>query len=487
MKTKTKQPSYIKALKIGGVALVSAGLVAGTVIMSMMYNTATDNNDKLAQNLANVNAALDVSLINSNSQANLINEMNESLSNYGIQVENFTQDMLNQSEVIADYAAIIAEMEAEDEATASAEVVLAQGYDEDFTISTFDFGTLNDNQLEILGDYNVDFDGDDVSVNEYLDIQGAFETEDEVSMNFEDGDIVYTVEFDTGLDFNEDSLEVKFLGDNIEITEIEADKMTIKKADKVYAVTGDIVSEVEIVRISEESIMVKNGNDLEVIALGATDEINDIKVSVESIFYIEGADDNMAVIRVGEDLDKTIEVGDYYDEDVEEWKYTTIEDGKIELTLDEDFDEVETLVMPNDFVTVSFELSDEDYNEVELVKNNDLFEEVNADFENYDATTVEYNGTNWIIEDDNGDDLIVTELELKDSDYTIEFVNETFVTVAGIDVTPTTVDVSGDDDELFFTEEGIIVEPHDDWNEEDDEELVIRVPEEAVEIKVSIN
>ena len=190
------------------------------------------------------------------------------------------------------------------------------------------------------------------------------------------------------------------------------------------------------------------------------------------------------------DLNNKIEVGDYVDE-AELWRYTTIENGNIVITLDDDVEEVQELVLPNDFAKVSYSLSSEDYNDVKITKDYNgtanVFEDVKADFEDYDASIVELVAGKWMIELDNGTDADVTglNLSLKDSDYTIDFTNATLVKVAGIDVTP--LNIAGvSDDEVFTTPEGIIVDERDDWNENEDSSVEISVPEDEIEATLKV-
>ncbi len=477
MKKTSKKPfSITKALKIGGIALVSAGLVAATIVSAVGYNKQKDMNEHLSNDLASINADLKIALSDAENTKEAKIALETLLAEKNIKLEELE---LENNAVIADYKTVVAELE---DINA---VIEFSGYDKDFSIGAFDLGELNDNQFEKLIDYNVDFDGDEISVNEYLSVKGDFNVEDEVSLMFEDGDINYKLTFDTGLDFTEDSLKVSLLGEDVEVIDIKAGEMTLKKASKVYVNKGDIVSGVEILRISEDSILVKNGEDIETVNKGDVVKVGDVSVSVESIFYVEGAVDNLVAVRIGEDLDEVVKTGDYFDED-EMWQFTSIKDGEIVISLAEDVDEVKELLLPNDFAKISFELSNEDYNDVEVIKKNDLLTEIKADFEDYDATTVEFDGTSWIIKDDNDNDVVVSSLELKNSDFVIDFVSDGLVKVAGINVTPLDVDVSGDEDEIFTTSEGIVVDERDSWNEDDDESIVISVPEVALEAKVKV-
>lgn len=478
MNKRSKKPSqFVKALKIGAVALVGAGLVTATIIGAVGSKKANDKADALSSNLAKVNAELNIALTNLEDVTVVKEKLESDLASMGLQLEELSDEVLAKDEVIADYAAINAEL-----SIAAEDFV---GYDEDVAIDTFDLGTLNDNQFEKLADTTVSFDGEEVDVNEYLSVKGNFEHEDEVALSFEEADVVYKLTFDAGLDFDEDSLELSLLGSNVEIIDISAGEMIVKMADKAYANEGTVVNGVKVVRIADDSVIVSDGTNVEIISKGATEEVGDVKVSIDDIFYIEGANDNIVVLRVGEDLNKVVEVGDFFDE-AEMWEYTSISDGEIVISLAEEVEAVNELVLPNDFATISFELSEEDYNSVEVVKKNNIMDEVVASFEDYDSNKVEFNGTSWVIENDNGDDEIVTSLELKDSLFTIDFINSTDVVVAGVNVSVNDVAIVGDEDLDFITSEGVIVSEHDSWNEDDDESIVISVPENVVEAKLLI-
>jgi len=413
------------------------------------------------------------------------------ITNLGVELSDLSVRSEADAAVIDAYAKEVAELKAIEEvpATEAPVEVVFNGYDEELdSIESFSFVELNDNQVEKLADLEVEFDGEDVDVKEFLTVKGDFELEKEVAFNFVDEDIVYELEFDSGLDFTKDDLKISVLGEEMEIKSYDTDLMVVNRAPEKIAKEGDVIKGLTIVQIGEDAIIVSYDGETEIVSTSKT--IGDLEVSVEDIFYSDVAERSLVNLRVGEDLDETIEVDDYVDED-ELYQYTTIDiaAGKIVIKLVEDVDEVQELVLPNDFAKVSYALSSEDYNDVSVVKKDDKLSEIKADFEEFDATKVKFEDGNWTIEDNDGDDLIVTgmNLELKDSDYTIDFTDDTQVYVADIEFTPSSINNGvGDEDEIYTTSAGIVIADRDSWNEDDDETVKLSVPEKAVKAKIFV-
>jgi len=478
---KTQKPSHVKALTIGGIALLSAGLVTATVGGIILTNKEKAYSEQLSNKLSKLNAEYNIALTNLDSTEAKNNELKTQLEAMGLELESFKEESLEKDAVIADYSAIVEELNNSIEA-----VVVFDGYDEDVILDNFNLGQLTDNQFSKLGDYTVDFDGDKVDVEEFLSVAGDFEHEDELSFNFEEGDVAYKLTFESGLDFDEDSLKVDVMGKSMKIIDIESGSMTVDVAPEVMAVEGDVVNGAKIVKIGEDSVVVDVDGEIAVIGNHDDESFGDLTVKVKDLFF-DSNGGSMIIVRVGEDIDKVIEVGDYYD-DAEQWKYTTIEDGKIVITLDEEQEAVKELVLPNDFAKVSFKLADEDYSDVKVVKDDYVMDTIYADFEDYDASKVEFDSDldEWVIEDDNGDDVIVSSLDLKDSDFSIDLFNGYEVSVAGVDIDVDEVYVDGDEDLEYVTVEGVVVSERDSWNEDDDDSVTLSVPEEQVEATILV-
>ena len=463
-----------------GIAGVAVALVAGTSLLNVKQdNKAMANTLAIkSASVASLNSQLDASKISNEEYVAKISEL-------GVNVTDLTVASDADQKVIDDYATEVALLNEELEKVVISIEVETNGYSVDKEITAFDIETLNDNQFEKLGDYEVDFDGDSVDVEEFLSVKGNFNVEGETSLMFNKGEVAYSVEFDSTLDYTDDSLEISILGEAYNIVDITGNILYLESVNKEFVGVGAEIEGITVLRISENAIILTDGVDTEVMNKGDTVEFGDISVELESIFYEDGEGD-LAVLRIGEDLDKTVEVGDFVDE-AEMWEFTTIQKGKIVISLAEDVEEVSELVLPNDFAKISFELSSEDYNSVEVTKKNDVMDEVVANFEEFDATRVEWNGTAWVMDDDNGDEFVVnTSLELKDSSYIVDFINSTDVIVAGINVSVSDIAVNGDEDETYTTSEGIVVDERDSWNENDDESIVIEVPEKAVEATILV-
>ena len=495
MNKKSIKPSFIKALgtKIGvGVAILALG--AATVFGVKYYDVSGDN-AQLQEDLVKINANLEAVNINLSSlqvdNEQLVADLvfaNNTLSNYST-----TIDTLNTSnnEILLDYAELEAELELEREQAIAAGMEF-EGFSEEFNLGASISLDLNDNQFEKLGDYEVEFDGEDIDVKEFLLINGVFNLEDEVSLNFNDNDVKYKITFDE-VNFAEDSLEISVLDTPMEITNITSGVMSIDASTEYTLTEGEVAEGLTLSRIGENAVLVSFDGETKSISEGDSYDFGDLEVEVDSIFYIDNADDNIAVLRVSEDLDTTIEVGDFVDE-AELWKYTSIENNSIVISLDDKVEEVSELVLPNDFATLSMELTDVDYQNIEVEKEDGVITKVSFDLEDFDSTYAEYNGTTWEAEDE--DELIdFTAMELKDSDFSLKLQNNGVVKV--FDAVDTRVVVKSDEikvdgstgfdnDENIYNVNGIIVAPTEDFVDEEDESIVISVPEETVKAELRV-
>jgi hypothetical protein len=134
--------------------------------------------------------------------------------------------------------------------------------------------------------------------------------------DFEDDKINYS---EVGEGTGEDTLEIKFLGRNIEITELADASMTVVSSTERYMEEGDSIEidghTVTLDRVGDGSVRVTVDGQSLTIAEGADEEFDDagdytVEVKDGSIFYIEGADDNSATLKLGDDISDSVDEGD---------------------------------------------------------------------------------------------------------------------------------------------------------------------------------
>lgn len=494
----SKTTKAVKALKAVGTVAVAAGLVAGTV----GYFIQKEQANELGQQLADVNTALTTSQANSATQKTQIEKLSADLSDLGLKVENFEEAGVLKDVEIAELKALVIEMEAEDAANiAAAEAKVFVGFDEDFGLGDSIELNLNDNQLEKLADYEVDVDDEDISVKEFLKVNTYFEKEDKLSLTFDEGSVEYIIEYDagTGAVISEDEpLKIKLLGKAVEIIGIESGKLTIKSTDDKFLTQGETFNGVKVLKISEDAVLVQVGDETEVINKNSADTIGDLDIEVGTIFYVEGATDNMVNLKVGEELEKVYELtGDdkYYDAE-ENWKFSEIEEGRIVITNAEEFEEVSELILPNDFAKISFEVDDIATQDVKVEKEDGIITKVHFELEDYDSTYVELKDGVWEPEDDEEVIDFVTGVALKNSDFKLVISGAGNVKILNaadevlVKVKPTEVEVDGtsdfDNDLDFISKDGLVVEPTEDFIDDEDETIVISVPEESVEATIKV-
>lgn len=488
----------IKTLKAAGTVIVAVGLIAGTIGYFVQKSKASD----LTGQLADVQTALKTSQANATSLDNQTKILSEELNKVGLELVNISATSELKDSEISELKALVADMKADAENVAAAnEELVFVGYDEDFGLGDSISLDLNDNQLEKLADYDVQVDDEDVSVQEYLKLNGEFNHEDTLNMDFNEESINYIIEYDneTGAVISEDnSLDIQLLGKDVQIIGVEDGKLTIKTMSDSFVKEGAELNGVEVLRIGESSVLLKVGDETEAVSENSNTEINGIKVEVGTIFYVEGTDDNLVSLKAGEELEKVYKLsGDdkYYDAD-KMWKFSTIEPGKIVLTNVDEFKEVESVSLPNDFAKISYDLNDVDYQNIKVEKEDGAINKVHFELENYDSTYAEYKNGTWVAEEDDETIDFAAGVELKDSDFDLVLGNAGNVTVVNADGTKLVVVKSDevkidgstdfDNDLDFISNDGLVVKPTEDFVSDDDETLVIAVPEETVEATILV-
>ena len=480
--------------------LAIAGVVVG-LVGAYGYISLNKSNGDLAKTLGESQAKI-VSL-NSQLDDSKITEQKfkEELEAIGIQVVKLSEERDADKQIIADYEAELKVMQ--DEKTAAEEQVIAETTKNVFKEDklALDYSgtlTLDDNDLTQLGDYTIDFDGEDIDVKETLMLKGAFSSNDkdfegETMYKLSEDDLAYTVSLDTdmtALDYSEDDVTIQFLGQPMKITSWDAGKVVVDSALEVDLANGESYEDITLVKIGESAVLIKHDDKIKTIKEGDSYDFGDVEVEVDSIFYTSSdATENLAVLKIGKDVSETIKDGDDYAAD-ENYKWVITSDS-IGLTLQEDFDEDDTALtagasfaLPKDFAKVSFELSDEKMNDLEVEYKSATEVEFKGDFEDAVGPVV-FNGTVFIDHDDD----VYTSIQLKDSDYSLEFDGTDFVVgdvkisaqvdsvlVNGVDYTTKDYDVK--------STIGIVVSAPE--NDLDDGQLSLSVPEEKIEATILV-
>lgn len=135
--------------------------------------------------------------------------------------------------------------------------------------------------------------------------------------------ITYKVVFEDNVSFNDisstEELEFYFLGKWLTVQSADSDGlgMTVEASSEQFLEEGDSVTiagkKVTLVRVGSTSAIVEVDGQREVISeTGGSqkfEDAGDFEVDVQSIFYIEGASDNGANLKMGDDLTQTADDG----------------------------------------------------------------------------------------------------------------------------------------------------------------------------------
>ena len=481
--------------------LAIAGVAVGLGCSAALHNVNKDMKD--VKNVLEVNQASLLTLQEQVVTKDIsIADFQKQVEALGINVADLQELTQADELIIADYEAEIEALEL-DVAMAQDTAVTSVVSDNAYMLEFENLGAplakeLNDNHFDKLADYKVDVDGDDIRVEEFLSINTSLDREANVDMTFDAEDVKYTIKYDVDAKISEDEpLKINIFGEAVEIINVSDKVLTLKTVDNAFAGEGDVVNGVTIVKIGDKSIIVSANGETEIISDDG--KVGDIKIEVLDIFTSDNAADSLVNVLVGEDLEKVYEVGNsdkkYYDAD-ELFEFTSIEPGKIVITLTEDVENVAELVLPNDFAKISFELDDADYQDIKVEKEDGVITKVYFELEDFDSTYLELKDGSWEAEDDDETTALNTAIgtlpgaALKDSEFSLHIGASGNVVIANEDsdyltlITPDLVKVDGasdfDNDETFMSLDGLVVEPTEDYVDDEDESIVIHVPEEAV-------
>ena len=172
--------------------------------------------------------------------------MNESLNDYGLEVKQLKSESLKKDDTIADLRKDIKALNESIEAVEP--VIVFQGYDKEYGLGEDIALSLTDNQLEVLADYEVDVDGEDISVEESLKVNAYFNKEDKLSLMFDEESVQYVITYDAEAAISEDEpMKMK----HAEREHSKEDFQTLKDYEEYYfgkTQSGDIGQHTVMVR-----------------------------------------------------------------------------------------------------------------------------------------------------------------------------------------------------------------------------------------------
>ena len=422
--------------------------------------------------------------------------------------------------------------------------------------------TMDDNDVPTLLDTSVEFDGSSYDVHEELILSDEVKIltsedgdEDFADMPYlvmeADGAIKYNYVFDESIVIDDiksdETLEITFLGKEIEISDVDksGNDMTIisgqtfsmSEGEIAELTIGDEIVNVEVLTISDGMGEVKffidgvDGGISKVMKAEKSDKIGEFSIYVEEVLPNEVGEtvDDLVVFRLARgDVETTVDNGDYYDEDVELWRWNIeVKKGELKslsLTLDERFYKVddetpalaigEYLSLPEEYLSIGIvEVTNLDAEEI-MFSFDDSYGDADEPvilietkgeslmIKNDEVSEVGYNGTRFIYKDEDGDWKDATKLKYSFDDITrvikINMSDNTLTfgeIVLSINITDSKFGVEKEEaeaDELLIngkpfglrdtdvlTTKGFIVKSPEDGLEED--EVSILVPSDVVE------
>ena len=418
-----------------------------------------------------------------------------------------------QQQILEDAKEAEVEVEAETE---------AKGYNvDDLKIGAEFNNTISDRDLKVLFDDEVKFDGDWVDAEEIYtltDLKIAINENDyngKAYLQVPEEGILY--EWTAAADLKtaditpDETLEFKFLGEDVEVTDWSDDEITFTKGIEKSLGIGEeynYLNETKIVvdRIGKDSVrLLVNGESL-FLDKGESRDIEDVEIKLIRILDSDEIPSrDMVVLEIGEDVENTIKDGEEYSKD-SIWDYVVAE-GTLTFGLvlneefmdrddDEDYqalDVGEEICLPNNYVCVRYDgLTEEDMQEYDFdldTKSGEKYVRAKGNFlygiEDYNKIYINASG----IYDDDLEFIHETEIELEDTELTLTS-NGTYLTIDDIEIKLdlTEILVASDnicsEEDDYLTSYGITIDGSDDKCE--DEEFTITVPEEELTAEITV-
>jgi len=493
MKKQTNKPSVIKALKIGGTALVGAVLVGATIVSSVNYHKASVNSVQLSDELAKLNAEYGALSLSFNSQIASNKDLSLELNKLGLELNELDNESLAKDAVLKDYLDVIDELKINN-SDLSDELSLAiiddfSGFEtEEVSLSYSGTMVIDNHDYEKLAKDSLEFDGDTIRFEESLILNGSLVSNDNdfngvTRYLLDNGELSFVKDFNvnmSALDYSEDSVKTSFLGKEYNIVNWTSDSIELKNDNKFIMNEGDVKENVTLMRIGEDSILVSFDGDIVSMEKDDVKDFGDVSVKVVDIFY--DINSPIAYLQIGEELSTIIEDGDEYSEDsIYDWSIT---ENSLGVVLNDDFVDDnnaikagESFALPNDYLKVSFDINDVDYSKLSF-ENKNSGVVIKGSFE--DAVgKVTFDGTKFV--DSDGENF--TTLDIKDSDYTLKVVGSNFIVgdvnlSTGVDsVKVNGINQSSNKEDLLSTKGFKVVSPKDNL---EDEEFEMFVPVEQV-------
>ncbi len=385
---------------------------------------------------------------------------------------------------------------------------------------------ITDRQLASLTDDEVTFDGDEFSVDEILTL-----TKFIVANNYEDEykadtylqilDLTYTVEFGNGLNTsligdkasgNEDeTLTFDFLGNEYEVSGWNGGTVTFTQGTKVPLTEGAMTevdgNKITLVVAGDDYVSVNVNGLSKKIFEGDTKEINGVEVEATDIIGSESWRLGGATLKIGEDVLFEVTDGEEYEPDeIYDWVIKENSIG-IELTeaflsIDEDedfkaFAAGEKFVLPNDYISITYNGLVEEDTEKYKFELDDGFVEAKGDFasgtKSYSRVYIDASGI-YDDKDVSDSELNATSIDLGDTGLTLNLtdgaleIDSITLTLALDSINDSNIEIGdtsiSSEEEDYLTTYGIVIKGPEDAVEDKDFEIVI--PEEELTADITI-
>ncbi len=296
-------------------------------------------------------------------------DLNNVLSVELLDVKAIAESLSEELEV---YKSVQVEVE-----TAAAEE--AKGYElDDLSIGAVPEKCLSDKQVDKLVDGEVEWDGDEYEVEEFLCLEAlslSVNGDDygaDVMLTAEERGMRYSVVVDSDLDVSDidedESLKLRLLGEEVEITNWDEDEVTLLKGteEELEVGQGIFVNEknVELYVAGDGFVYVIVDKEREKILEGEMEKVNGLEIEVIEVLPSVEWRLGMATLRIGEEVKVVIEDGEEYAEDsMWEWYVDGNELGLVlseeltELDEDEDYRAVragESICLPEEYLCVVY-------------------------------------------------------------------------------------------------------------------------------------
>lgn len=374
----TKKSSMKTILTVGAIAVLGAGLV----IAGAGLHKANLKNSDLAKSLEDNQG--EISELNSKLSAKeiTIEQYNSSMNALGVKVDDLAKQVESDKQIIEDYKVELEKLKASEEATSIDSITHEYYSIDDEELNFHDTIDADSDDLSKLGSYEVELDDDQYDVDETVSFSGALfsnakDFDGETMYTLEDGDVVYNVEFSddmneiyADLDEDEDDTELSFsfLGQSMSISDWECTgTCSVDMNIDVEQIMnpGQIISGVTLVKVGDENAVISYEGETFIVKEDKNKDLGDIDVTIVGLYNSDEDSEDMAVVKIGSDLDSTIEDGDEYEADDRfDWQITS---NSIGLVLNDDYDEEDTALkesesftLPSEFLKLSFSLDDVD-------------------------------------------------------------------------------------------------------------------------------